>query len=180
MTWRRPWPAVALAVLASLAGGCSLVPEQPKTNPPPPGTPIGSNQGRIGDSIRLTGEKEALRIRVLRVLDPVPVGAADGTYVKGARFVGVQVEIKNVGESVYDETPLSGATLVTAAGREIDGESVLGGPCESRFPSNLRVPPGKRRGDCMVFEVPGGDVAAKFTYALESGFGQELATWTLK
>lgn len=175
----RALAAASAAAAAMVLAGCSLAPDVPEQIPPAPGTPRGANQGAIGDSIRLSGDQTAIRVGVLRVLDPLAVGPGDKTLEKRARFVGVEVELKNVGEAVYDETPLAGATLVTADGAEIDGEIVLGGPCAGRFPSNLRVPPGRSRKDCMVFELGAAEVPARFTFRLNSGFGDEVGEWTL-
>jgi hypothetical protein len=169
------------AALAALAlAGCSAGPQKPKSIPPRPVPANGSNQGRLGDPIRLAGSASAMRVTADRLLDPVPVGAADATITKGARFVGVFITLQNVGPAPYDESPLADASLVTSGGAKVLGEQVLGGPCEGEFASHVKVVPGATGRGCIVFEVPAGQKPAVFQYALDSGFGEEVGMWQLK
>jgi len=169
-----------LLALCLATTGCSLEPEKPEQIPPPPGTPDGSNQGKLGDAIRLTGQEVEMRVRVVRVLDPLPVGSSDKTLESGARFVGVEFELENVGDTVYDEAPLGAAGMLSADGAEASPQSVLGGPCKQSFPSNVRVPPAQKRSVCTAFELGAGKQPASFTFGLDSGFGDEVGEWRLK
>ena len=174
--------SVALAALA--LAGCSAGPKQPQSIPPPPVPANGSNQSKVGGSIRLAassaGSSVQVRVSVNRVADPVEVGAADAPITRAARFAGVFISLLNVGDTNYDESPLSDASLVTSGGAKVLGEQVLGGPCAGEFASNVKVVPGAARSGCIVFEVPAGQKPAEFQFALDSGFGQEVGTWQLK
>jgi hypothetical protein len=173
--------ATLLAALAALAlAGCSAGPKEPKSIPPPPVPANGSNQSKVGGSIRLAGSASQMRVTAQRVLDPVQVGAADATITKGARFVGVFISLLNVGQTNYDESPLADASLVTSGGAKVLGEQVLGGPCAGEFASHVKVVPGATRNGCIVFEIPAGQKPAVFQYALDSGFGEEVGMWQLK
>ncbi|MFN2612787.1 MAG: hypothetical protein ABR536_05405 [Solirubrobacterales bacterium] len=172
--------ALSMLALCLAVAGCSLVPPKAKQIPPPPSTPVGSNKGELGDAIRLTGQQVEMRVRVLRVLDPLPVAPADQTLDRQARFVGVELELENVGTAAYNETPLAGATLITTGGAEASPESVLGGPCAQSFPSNVKVAPGQRRRVCPTFEVAPGKQPATFSFRLDSGFGEEVGEWRLQ
>ncbi len=159
--------------------GCALEPEAPPEVPPKPSPPVGTNQGRVGDPIRLAERQLALRVRVTDILDPLPVPAADVPLGKGARFVGVAVEITNVGKTVYDESPLGGSALLTRDGRETQPVGVLGGPCARGFASNVRVEPGQTRSGCVAFEVPRGGRLGSFRYAIGTTSADETGTWRI-
>jgi hypothetical protein len=178
----RAAPLAAATVL--LATGCGAGPKEPNSLPPPPVPANGSNQSKVGGSIRLAassaGSSVQVRVTVDRVVDPVEVGAADTTITRGARFAGVFISLLNVGETNYDESPLADASLVTSGGAKVLGEQVLGGPCAGEFASHVKVVPGATRSGCIVFEVPAGQKPAEFQFALDSGFGQEVGTWQLK
>jgi len=173
--------AVVVAILVAAGSGCSLEPSRPKDLPPRPGPPTGSNRARIGQSIRLAGsERLAMRVLVSRVRDPAPVGPADATLGVNARLVGIDIELENVGPTPYNAAPLSGAKLVLDNGRAVNGSNVLEGPCAGGFALHARIAPGRRRGGCLVFEVPGSRRPVGFRYALDSGFAEEQGEWKLK
>jgi hypothetical protein len=172
---------LAAALIAALVcGGCSLTPERPKSLPPPPSPPNGSNRGKIGDSIRLAGSAQAMRVRVLRVIDPVPVGPSDATLDPSARFVGVELELDNLGPAAYNESPLGNASLLTDRGGKADPGPVLGGPCGGGFASHVKIPPGGKRRGCLAFEVAPNRRPATFGFALDSGFAEERGRWRLR
>ncbi len=181
---RQPRVAAATsgAIAALILGGCSLEPEAPEEIPPPPATKEGSNQGKVGDAIRLSGGDVEMpidvRVRLVRVIDPLPAGSSD--QVNGPkRFVGVELELENVGTVAYDEAPLGASTMTTSDGAEASRASVTSGLCAQRFPSNLRVPPGQKRETCATFELDPRQRPASFEFALDSGFGSEVAEWML-
>jgi hypothetical protein len=178
--------AVSVAALAVATSGCSGTPQAPKEIPPAPSPPNGANRGKIGDSIRLAGSNSQMRVRVVDLLDPLPVGPADATLNPSARFVGVEIALRNVGQTNYAESPLADAMLVGGAKapggppRKILGEPVLGGPCSRPFARHVKVAPGAERSGCLAFEVPAGKPPSVFQFALDSGFGDEVGMWTLK
>jgi hypothetical protein len=172
--------AVLVAVAAMLLAGCSLGPKEPKSLPPAPVPPNGSNQSKLGGSIRLQSEASAIRVTVNRVDDPVVVGAADATVMPKAHFAGVFITLRNVGQTNYDESPLSDASLLLSGVAKVLGEGVLGGPCARGFASHAKVLPGAEASGCIAFEVPAGQSPATFQFALDSGFGQEVGMWQLK
>ena len=172
-------PAALIVALLCGAVGCSLEPAPPKDIPPAPTPAEGSNRGRIGDSIRLEGGALAMRVSVVGVIDSVPVGPSDATVDPGARFVGVEIELENLGPDAYEGSPLGGASLRTDNGREADPVTLLDGPCAGGFASHVKIPPGQKRGGCLAFEVGPGRRANAFLFALDSGFAEEVGTWKL-
>jgi len=169
-----------LATLALAAGGMgcsiSLEPEKPKSIPPPenPDTP---DTGRVGDAITVLGQDTELRVIVERVLDPAPSGP-DRPLRPGARFVGIELRLENIGEARYSASPLGDAELLTDRG-PADPTTLLFGPCAKGFASHVNLAPGERRAGCLTFEVRPGAEPTKFRYALDSGFAPEVGTWKL-
>ena len=174
---RRATLAVAGAAL--LLAGCSATPKEPKSLPPPPVPANGSNQAELGGSIRLASDTVQVRVSLDRISDPVAVAPADAPLTPNARFIGASITIRNVGDTPYDESPLSDASLVLSGGAKVLGEGVLGGPCARGFASHVTVPPGAERSGCIAFEVPAKQQPATFQFALDSGFGEEVGMWKL-
>ena len=174
---RRAFSLLATTLLAALCG-CTLLPERPESIPPPPSfdTP---DRGKVGDAITLKGEKTELKVTVLRVLDPAPVGNADTTLIPDARFVGIAVELENIGQAPFSESPLADADLVTD-GRPAEPVNLLGGPCGGSFPLHVTLRPNARKQGCIPFEVRGPDRLVAFKFALGSGFAPEIGEWRLK
>ena len=114
-----------------------------------------------------------------RVLDPAPAAPADTPLAAGARFVGAELELRNIGDAPYSESPLADAKLITAGGAEADSVNLLGGPCGGRFALHVTLRPGARRDGCVAFEVGRGETPRTLRFALDSGFAPEVASWSL-
>jgi hypothetical protein len=168
---------VALALAVS---GCSLLPTHRKSIPPPPNTDTTPDVGGIGTPITLRGTSTELEVAVTHVLDPLPVAVADQTLRPGDRFVGVEVRLRNIGDGLYSESPLSDSKLLVAGGAEADGVNLLGGPCGGRFPLHVALGPRARTSGCLPFELGRGERPDRFQFALDSGFGGEVGTWRLR
>lgn len=128
----------------------------------------------------MKGDDTELRVRVTRVLDPAPAGAADTTLAPRARFVGIQLVLENIGDAAYSESPLQSSKLLTGKGVAADPVTLIGGPCAGRFATHVTLRPGGRRQGCVAFEVGSGERASRFQFALDSGFAPEVGTWTLR
>jgi hypothetical protein len=165
--------AIALA-----SGGCS-VRSEPKSLPPPPNTDTTPDVGGIGTPITIRGTETELAVRVTRVIDPVTGGSADTTLEPGARFVGVEVALRNIGRAIYSESPLEDSKLIVAGGAAASGVNLLGGPCAGRFPLHLTLRPGASAAGCLPFEVPGRARPAELQFRLDAGFGTEVGRWRL-
>jgi hypothetical protein len=170
---------LAVALSAAVLSGCSLGPQKPESIPPPRVTDT-PDKGTIGDSITLRGQETELEVRVVRVLDPAPAGPADITLDPRARFVGVELRLRNIGAGRYSESPLAGSTLLTGGGGEAEPVNLIGGPCGGDFALHVSLAPGARRAGCVPFEVAGGKRPASFQFGLDSGFAPEVGTWRLK
>jgi hypothetical protein len=113
------------------------------------------------------------------VIDPVGGSPADQALARGARFVGVQLAMRNIGEGIYSESPLADSKLLAADGTEADPVNLLGGPCGGRFALHVTLRPRAGANGCVAFEVSGSRRPASFQFALDSGFGPEVGTWSL-
>jgi len=114
---------------------------------------------------------------VLQVVDPAT--GQDGYYAKsGYRFVGVQIRLGNVGQSVYDDSPENGALLVDDRGAQhyADLAEVTAG---DGFGGHVRLSAEDARTGFIVFQLPTGARAHLFQFALDSGFAQNMAQWAL-
>jgi hypothetical protein len=173
--------AVALLAALMLLAGCSLQREA-KHIPPKASTDTSPDQGPIGTPITIRGGElqYAVEARVTALHDPVSASPADATNQQGARFAGVEISLRNIGERAYSESPLQDSALLLAGGGKADPVNLLGGPCGGRFPLQLRLRPGQSAGGCLPFEVPPGARPSQFTFALDSGFGPEKGTWELR
>ena len=166
-------------MLALITSGCSLTPKQPKSTPPPPNTDTTPDQGGIGTPITLRGTQTELEVRVTTVLDPAPASPGDQTLSPRDRFVGVELVLRNIGQGVYAESPLSDSKLF-AGTTEADSVNLLGGPCGRGFALHVSLRPGERARGCVAFELRSELRPSRFQFALESGFGTEVGTWRLR
>jgi hypothetical protein len=165
-------------------GGCSLGEKKPEKIPPKPSTDTTADQGPVGTPITIRGghterKQTELKVTVTAVLDPVSGSPADQALAKGGRFVGVELTLRNIGQATYSESPLQDSKLLVADRSEADPVNLLGGPCGGSFALRLRLRPGEMARGCVPFEVAGGARPASFQFALDSGFGPEIGTWSL-
>lgn len=166
-------------VLALGAGGCSLLRHE-KSIPPPPNTDTSPDTGGIGTPITIRGSRTELEVRVTRLLDPAPSSPGDQTLRPGDRFVGVELVLRNIGAGTYAESPGEDSKLLLADGSQAEGVNLLGGPCGGRFSLHVSLRPGARARGCVPFEVGRGGRPDRFQFALDSGFGTEVGSWSLR
>lgn len=135
----------------------------------------------IGDSITLKGmEGETVKVKLLRVLDPAPAGEFD-TPSSGKRYVGVELQLTNVGAKTYKDSPSNGATMIYGASRQADATLLSDGPCAANgFASDARIAPGAKRRGCIPFEIGKSSKARTFQFALDSGLADEGGEWQLR
>jgi hypothetical protein len=135
----------------------------------------------LGQSITLAGQTDGAKIEVTadKLLDPLKAGQYDSPSEKGDRYVGITVELKNVGTDRYEDTPQNGAVLVYGDDAQADSAFVTGGPCARSDFSDVKIAPGDRRTGCLIFEVPEHEALKKLELTLASGFADQTGTWTL-
>ena len=77
---------------------------------------------------------------------------------RGKRFVGVVIEIRNIGNAGVSDSPSNSSTLVTTDGQQYSEATIAyqGAACEGSFGSGANIAPGDSRSGCIAFKVPDG------------------------
>lgn len=138
-------------------------------------------EARIGDTITLKGNEDGLKLEVTVVKALSSAKPKDEFFVPepGQRFAAVQIRLKNVGSTTYDDSPANGATLVDAQDQQYDETmgQIAQGPS---IGSSVKLAPGGTRKGYLVFSIPKKAKIARFQFALDSGFGPQTGEWLLK
>lgn len=148
---------------------------------PPAAVPPNNNTpevAHIGSSLTLTGfNDERVRVTVLAYLDPITTDEFS-TPPHGAKFVGVQLRLMNVGNVTYSDSASNGAQLITNTDEQAGSDPfAVGGNCED--PGHLNISPGDTRVLCLPFEMPAAQRGRTFQFTLDSGFADQTGEWSL-
>lgn len=133
----------------------------------------------LGDPITLESTDVKMRVRTTKTIDPLAGGEFDKPDA-GRRYVGVQVELVNVGKTAYDDSPSNGAKLLTATDEQAESTILLAGSCAGDFGSSAKIAPGSRQQGCLPFQVPSAARLKTFQFGLDSGFGPQTGEWRLR
>lgn len=131
----------------------------------------------VGDALQLEGF-EGLRMAI--TLENVEKGISGGEFDQppaGTEFVGVNLQLENVGQTTYNDSPSNGATLVDSDDQQYTSTLLTGGQCTGS--EQARVAPGDTRSVCIPFEVPQDANLRLFQFALDSGFSEQGGEWRL-
>jgi hypothetical protein len=139
----------------------------------------GPTKVALGEEATLTGLKGDMKVRVTKVIDPLPNPETERPKA-GRRFVGVQVTLTNVGKAAYRDAPLNGSMLVTDLPKAANPTILLGGKCTSKLGTKLRMPAGTEKSLCLPFQVKKKAKISAFRFRLNSGFGPETGEWTVE
>lgn len=135
----------------------------------------------IGDTITLKSNEDDLKLEVTLVKVVASAKPKDDFTVPepGERFAAIQIRLKNVGSTTYDDSPGNGAKLIDSEDQQYDetmGE-ITHGPS---IGSSVTLAPGGSRKGYLIFSVPKKAEIAMFQFALDSGFGPQTGEWLLK
>lgn len=181
----------SLAVLSAvLAVGCgdtttvvkTVTTEAPKTTTTAAAEPVSepaATEAQLGDLLTLEGDESTLKMRVTKVLDPLPVGEYDEPE-GGNRLVGIEIAIKNMGPQAYADALGNGSTIIVRGDQQSSSTIVSGGPCAGNFGSDVKIAAGDKRVGCIPFEVPAGKRLRSFQFTPNSGFADVTAEWDLR
>lgn len=164
--WR--WPAAAEE---AATGG--------KAAAAKPGGKAGATKVALGEEATLTGLEGELKVRVTKVVDPLPNPATERPKA-GRRFVGVRVTLTNLGEEAYRDAPLNGSMLVTDLPKAANPTILIGGGCPSKLGTKLRMPAGSSKRLCLPFQVKQKARINAFRFRPNSGFGPETGEWSVE
>lgn len=175
--------ALALALTACTGTEVTNSPDDPTTGSESHGSSEKTHAAPagIGDTITLKSSEDDLRLEVTVVKAVASAKPKDEFNVPepGQRFAAVQIRLKNVGSTTYDDSPGNGAKLIDSEDQQYDetmGE-VAHGPS---IGSSVTLAPGGSRKGYLVFSVPKKAEIAMFQFALDSGFGPQTGEWLLK
>ena len=188
---RRARTLVVVALLGVFAvvtmGADSCGTTDTKTNAEPADTSgsASSNDGGggsskaagIGDTITLRGS-DGLKMRV--TLAGYQKHATTGefdTTEHGKKLVGVDLVMKNVSGTQYDDSPSNGAALILDDDSQADASITVDGSCN--VPGGVKIAPGGKRRICIPFEIGKHRRGKTFQLTLDSGFGQDAGEWKL-
>lgn len=138
-------------------------------------------RAKIGDTITLASGEDGLKLEVT-VVKAVPSAKPKDEFnvpEPGKRFAAVQIRLKNVGSTTYDDSPGNGAQLIDTEDQQYDedlNEIALG----ASIGTSVKLPPGSSRKGYLVFSVPKKAKLSKFQFTLDSGFGPQAGEWLLK
>ena len=112
----------------------------------------GPTKVALGEEATLTGLKGEMKVRVTKVVDPLPNPETERPKA-GRRFVGVQVTLTNAGTAAYRDAPLNGSMLVTDLPKAANPTILIGGRCTSKLGTKLPIPAGAKKSLCLPFQV---------------------------
>lgn len=131
----------------------------------------------IGSTITLTGlSDEKMEVTLLAVRRTAQSGNEFITPSDGNRFAAVRIQLKNVGDVVYDDAPSNGATLIDTKDQNLPAT-----PIDIATPSLgvSKIAPGAKRVGWISFEVPKAAKLKTFQFTLSSGMADDIGEWTL-
>ena len=129
----------------------------------------------LGETVAFAGPGVALEATAADVVDPAR-GTEDFTPQRDHRLVAIHVELRNVGDAAYADTPSSGAAVVTSGGDE-HGAAIV--PAALQPLGRVELAPGESAGGFLTFEVPREAELVELRLTPLSGFGPETAVWSL-
>src|SRR5689334_16740973 len=136
---RRMLLLALLGVLGAVTMGASSCGTTTKDQPDKSSSSGSAKSPRasLGDAITLKGSDTRMKVTVTRVIDPLPAPEFQEPD-HGKRYVGVEVKLRNVGTTTYDDSPSNGATLITSGDRQADSTLLEGGECSAEFASSAK------------------------------------------
>lgn len=153
----------------------------------PPDTPYGERSpaggggsGEPGRPARRFGETVRLKTYLTTIdVRPVAFVRFPATSTAGAG-VGVDLAVRNVGDTPYRDQPLQAASVTLRNGGEAERLYDPVGRCAGPVEDTIRIAPGATARFCLPFEA--GGRADLFVYAPESGLpgdrgAPEAAAW---
>ncbi|MGW2153400.1 DUF4352 domain-containing protein [Nonomuraea sp. NPDC001699] len=190
--------ALVIGVPLLLLGGCAAIvavlgdstsrdrivteADSPNAGTPAPSTASPKkaepSTASLGEAITLEGfEGLKMAVTLTRLVDPATAGQYQAPRA-GHRLVAVQLTLKNVGPTVYSDSPTNGAVLIDADDQQYQSsfQDVREG---QGFGGLATIDNGDSRKGMIVYEVPKSAKVVRFQFALDSGFADQKGEWTL-
>ena len=146
--------------------------------PPPPKLPtLGAIQTMPASTAGRRG-KTLLRVKVsrfVRKLEPAFLQAPK--LSKGARYVGVQMTVINVGKAPWTGQPGQAGVLITSADTQA-GKVAAVGKCGGAFAKQVQISTGERQRGCLAFVLQRKQKPKTFQFAPDQP-ASPPAEWSL-
>ena len=138
----------------------------------------GGTTSKLGGTITLRGgdSGEQIQVTLLSVRDPAPSSDSFIQPDPGNRYVGIRLRLRNVGTTVYNDSPSNGASVIDRADQEFSASIFAAVKPELGSPT---IRPGDQRVGWITVEVPKTSRLRTFQFTLSSGFGPETGEWSL-
>ncbi|MEU6048906.1 DUF4352 domain-containing protein [Streptomyces xanthochromogenes] len=143
-------------------------------------SPSAAKKAAVGDTISVTGNEDGqkLDVTVTKWADPAKSSEPAMGPDTGKRWVAAQVQVVNTGTAVYSDSPGNGMQVADDQGQRFGTMfgDVTAGPSMA---ASLKVPPGDKALGWIVFEVPKDSKITTIQFAMNSGFADQTAQWTI-
>lgn len=171
----------AVPTIPGITASASTAPETTSSSTATfPAAPAGQ-AAALGEAITLKGMDEgtAASVTVLRVVDPTTSTDDYSKPPAGSRFVAVELQIKNTGTVVHEETPDNCVQIVDDKGYRFEAAIVLSVAAGPTFQTSVTLQPGEQATGHTVFEIPETSKVTQVLFALDSGYGDDSGVWAV-
>ena len=174
----------ALAALAFVAGcGTTTSDDTPvaPSSEQPASDQSADQKAGVGDTLAIAGNDSQLEVTVLKT-KRVPAVTMYGSEMSPAAL-GVQMTIKNVGSTVYDDSVSNCAVLIDAKDQSHNvyfGMVTKSGDPVSGVLESVKISPGDKRTGWVFFDMTKKQKPRTLQFTAESGFGPEVGEWSLQ
>ncbi|MDT9694705.1 DUF4352 domain-containing protein [Streptomyces sp. P17] len=138
-----------------------------------------SSDGKVGDTLSLTGieDAEKLDVTVTKVVDPARAENSIFKPDEGNHLVAVQFRMKNTGRVEYTDAPSFGAEVIDQKDQRFDASIIYATTAGAEFPGSVTIRPGAKAVGFLTFEVPDGSRVVAVQYTMNSGFSDDTGEW---
>ena len=173
---------IAVVAVIGILGLTACGTETAKTDPVKPGADAAkAAKAGIGDTLELKDAQAQLQVTVTKT-KRVPAYSEYGMQLHPALYA-VQITVKNLGETVYDDSISNCIALIDAKDQSHNAEFAVSGPGGNELPGmieSVKIRPGDRRSGWVFFALGEKEKPRAFQFTPESGMGEQVGEWSLR
>ena len=136
----------------------------------------------MGDTLNVNGNGGDKLAVTLVGTKRMPAAKAYGTVLHPALY-GVNLTVKNLGTSVYDDSITNCVTVVDAKDQshstEFEVSGASGAPINGLLDS-VKIAPGDKRSGWVFVDMPKKTAPRTLQFTADSGMGPQVGEWTLR
>lgn len=168
--------------MVAIVIGCGTTTSDSEPVAPSSEEPAAEEQAAgIGDTLSIAGNEAKLEVTLVKT-KRVKAVKLYGSEMSPAAYA-VQMTIKNVGDTVYDDSVSNCAVLIDTKDQSHNAEFGMvtksGDPVPGMLES-VKIAPGDKRSGWVFFAMKPSQKARTLQYTAESGFGPEVGEWSLQ